>query len=405
MKTTAIVLTLIAAMGFSGVVDAAAGESRAIASGNNDFAFDLYGKLAGESGNLFFSPYSVDTALAMAYAGARGNTADQMAQVLHFSMPREKLSAAFGEMIKDLNSGGSRNGREIYKLIVANAMWGQKGYPFDEKYQNLLREVYDAGLMQVDFEKAAEQARQEINQWVEKQTNGKIKDLLGPDAIKPLTRLILTNAIYFKSAWQQDFPKGATKDAPFQLGGGQTKTVPLMSQQKRFRYFEDEQVQVLELPYQQGVLNMTVILPKKVDGLADLEKTLTQQNVNKWLDGMNSRLVQVFLPKFKIEAQFKLSETLKAMGMTDAFSDAKADFSGIASVERMYIFDVIHKAFVDVNEEGTEAAAATAVIMGVKSAMPRPEQPVIFRADHPFVFAIRHRESGAILFLGRFVKP
>jgi serpin B len=233
----------------------------------------------------------------------------------------------------------------------------------------------------------------------------KIKDLLAPDAIKPLTRLILTNAIYFKSAWAQEFSKDATKDEPFQLGGGQTKNVPLMNQQKRFRYFESEQLQALELPYQQGALGMIVILPRKVDGLSELEKALTQQNVNKWIDGMNSRLVRVFLPRFKIEAQFGLADTLKSMGMTDAFSDTKADFSGIATMEKLFIFDVVHKAFVDVNEEGTEAAAATAVIMGVRSAVVRPEEPVVFRADHPFIFAIRHRDSGAILFLGRLAKP
>jgi len=380
-------------------------EIQSVAAGNNAFAMDLYQRLASQKGNLFFSPYSIDTALAMAYAGARGLTAQQMADVLHFAVPLDKLNEAYGRMIADLNAGGQRGQQTLYQLVIANAMWAQKGYPFDEKYQELLTKNYGAGLMAVDFQRAAEQARQQINEWVAKQTKDKIKDLIPQGVLTHLTRLVLTNAIYFKSSWESTFNKSATKEEPFQLGDGQTKNVPLMTQQRRFRYFENDQLQALELPYNGGALSMIVLLPRKVDALTDLEKSLTTESLSKWLDGMNARLVRVYFPKFKMEARFSLPKVLQSMGMIDAFSDTKADFSGIATVDKLYITDVIHKAYIDVNEEGTEAAAATAVVIGVRSAMPRPEEPVVFRADHPFVFAIRHRATGTVLFMGRVVNP
>jgi serpin B len=256
----------------------------------------------------------------------------------------------------------------------------------------------------VDF-KQAEQARKTINSWVEEQTDQKIQDLLPPGVLNADSRLVLTNAIYFKARWEHEFSKSATKDAPFHLAARQQVMVPTMQRQARLRYGESGDVQVLELPYvgYQG-LSMLILLPKKIDGLTDLEKALTSENLQKWSAGLKSRPVNVHLPKFKMTSDFDLADLLSSMGMSLAFSD-NADFSGMSAEEPLAISAVIHKAFVDVNEEGTEAAAATAVAMRFGAAMPRPEEPIEFRADHPFVFLIRDSRTDAVLFLGRLVNP
>lgn len=403
MKLILLIIVIIALTQTMAQAQPADASIKAAAASNNAFAVDLYQKLQSAKGNLFFSPYSIDTALAMAYAGARGQTAQQMAQAMHFALPQDKLNDAFGAMIQDLNQRGRVGQMQLYQFVVANALWGQKGYPFNKDYQDLLKRAYDASLNEVDF-KQTEEARKQINAWVEKQTNEKIKDLIPPRAINPLTRLVLTNAIYFKSNWADQFKKNATKDEPFHVSADQTVNVPMMHQQHRFGYVENEQMQVLELPYTGYGLSMLVLLPKKVDGIADLERNLTAENLGKWESSLRRRPVIVSMPKFKIEAQLGLADTLKSMGMTDAFSPDKADFSGIATVEKLCISDVIHKAYVDVNEEGTEAAAATAVMM-VGAAMPKPEEPVTFTAEHPFLFVIWHRPSQAVLFMGRLVEP
>ena len=377
---------------------------REIAESNNAFAIDLYRQLSAQDGNLFFSPASISTALAMAWAGAEGETQRQMAGVLHLQkakapIPEDQLHEAFGTLSASLNSQ-SKN----YQLSMANRLWGQKTYPFHPQYLETTRDSYGAELASIDF-RQSEAARQTINDWIAEQTSGRIENLIPPGVLNAMTRLVLTNAIYFKGAWAEDFSKQATKDAAFHLTGGRDVMVPMMHQAEDFRYGESEDVQLLELPYGGYELSMVVVLPKRNDGLPALEKALTAENARAWLSSMRRREVQVYLPRFKMTSQFKLAETLQSLGMMLPFSE-QADFSGMSTAEDLMISEVIHKAFVDVNEEGTEAAAATAVVIAPASApVGEPERPVVFRADHPFVFMIRDNRTGAILFLGRVTDP
>jgi serpin B len=371
-----------------------------VAEGDNQFALQLYQALRGNEGNLFFSPYSISTALAMTYAGARGDTQQQMAQVLHLpSMTQEQLAQAFGEIIKDLNK---RGGGGKYELRVANALWGQQGYKFLPAFTELVEKQYGGMLRTVDFVTAAEQARQTINAWVDRQTNGKIKDLIGPGVLNAMTRLVLTNAIYFKGNWASQFEKDRTRDQPFTLVDGKQVQVPMMNQQARFGYAETDALQALEIPYVGDELSMVVLLPRKTDGIKELQEQLTGENLSKWLGQIGKREVIVWMPKFKMTDKFDLSKTLQSMGMTDAFTQ-RADFSGMAGNRDLLISAVIHQAYVDINEEGTEAAAATGVTVSLTSV--GPQTTPVFRADHPFLFLIRDKPSGSILFLGRAMNP
>jgi serpin B len=369
-----------------------------VVQGNTAFALDLYGQLRSRAGNLFFSPLSLSTALAMTYAGARGQTAEQMATVLHFPANQEQMHQAFAAVSKGLLDD---NTDKKYQLHIANALWGQKGYHFREAFLQTTRTYYGAGLNEVDFQTAAEQARQTINAWVEEQTKEKIKDLIPPGALDALTRLVLTNAIYFKGDWVLPFKKEETKDEVFTVSAAQQVTVPMMQQTAFFKYLDGEGFQALELPYVGDTLSMVVFLPKKLDGLAEFEQSLSVEKLTSWLSELESREVVVALPKFTMTVEFALKEVLSAMGMWLAFS-GEADFAGISEAEKLYISDVFHKAFVDVSEEGTEAAAATGVVARATAAGP---PPAIFRADHPFVFLIRDVRTRSILFLGRVVQP
>jgi serpin B len=369
--------------------------------GNNDFAFDLYGQLRQGDGNMFFSPYSVSTALAMTYAGANGKTADEMAKTLHFTLEPDRLHAAMAELHNKLTAPDAPR---TFKVAIANALWGQKGYAFRPEFINTMRH-YGAGLQQVDFAGATEQARQTINQWVEEQTNNKIKNLLQPGVLKSDTPLVLTNAIYFKAAWMNQFWDKLTKPEAFHLAGGKDVDVPMMHQASDLSFAETDDMQIIELPYTQRELSMLVLLPKKTDGLAALEKTLSAANLSAGQSKMKTHHVELSLPKFKTTAGADLKETLIAMGMPSAFSRQSADFSGMTTTPDLMIGAVIHKAFVDVNELGTEAAAATAVVMAPRG-VPRQQPPkAVFRADHPFVYLIRDNATGSILFTGRVVKP
>jgi len=374
---------------------AAEPDVKAVAEGNNAFALDLYARLRQQGGNLFFSPYSIRTALAMTYAGARGKTAAEMADVLKLSKQQDRLHRAMAAVAAELRSDA---GKAHYELHIANALWGQKGEPFRAEFLDLAGKHYGAGLREVDFAGAAEAARKTINAWVEKQTHQKIKDLIKPGILSPVTVLVLTNAIYFKGNWAAPFKPERTKIWPFRVSPDKTVNAPVMYQKGTFRYFEGKTLQVLELPYEGETLSMVVLLPKRVDGLADLEKSLTPEALRSWLSGLREREVAVYLPKFKLTSGFELKAVLAEMGMRDAFGPA-ADFSGMTAGKALRISEVIHKAFVNVNEEGTEAAASTAVTMD-KSA--RWE---LFRADHPFLFLIRDRRSGALLFVGRVLNP
>ncbi len=373
-------------------------EVQSISKSNNEFAFNLYGRLRKDEGNLFFSPTSISTALAMTYAGAEGATEKEIAKTLEFTLPKAEVHSAFASMMKTLNAPE----KDAYELRMANRLWGQTGYGFLPKYLAITSKDYGAELAQVDFVNAAEQSRQEINAWVEKQTNDKIKDLIPQGAVNSLTRLVLTNAIYFKGKWEHEFDKKATKDAPFSVSADENIAVPLMFQKERFKYGETAELQLLEMPYKGNDLSMLVLLPKKADGLSSIEDKLNTGNLDEWSKGMRKLEVQTFIPRFKLTEEFQLNSILSAMGMPSAFDPGKANFSGMNGKQDLCITAALHKAFVDVNEEGTEAAAATGIVVGLTSL---PPEPKVFRADHPFVFMIRDHRTGSILFLGRVVNP
>jgi serpin B len=391
-------------------------DGQAVANAGNRFALDLYGKLSGPKGNLFFSPSSISSALAMTAAGARGETATQMSSVLHFdSLPKtdggKAIHTAMGQLIAQLNAGGKQG---AYQLSVANRLWGQKGFQFLDSFLGILRTAYGAELVQLDFGQA-QAARQKINTWVEAATNGKIKDLIPDGGVNATTRLVLTNAVYFKGKWVDAFKADATKPAPFFLSAGDQVDVPMMYQKEHHEFgtaiFGDNHgLKILKLAYkadEQGPgrgLSMLVLLPDEQAGLGDLEKQLTADNVGKWSKDLRSAEVIVWLPKFKLTQDIQLSRVLSSLGMTSAFDPDTADFSGMDGKRDLFISEVFHKAFVDVNEEGTEAAAATGVAMRVM-AMPVRDKPQEFKADHPFIFLIRDEASGSILFLGRVTDP
>lgn len=372
-----------------------------VVDGANAFAFDLYAKLKEQPGNLFFSPYSISTALAMTYAGARGRTAEQMAEVLRFELPQDRLHPTLGALIRDLNSSAKAGS---YALTVANALWGQSGYEFLKSYLELTRTHYGGGLREVDFAGNTEESRLTINLWVEEETNEKITDLIGPGVLSKETRLVLTNAIYFKAAWNSPFREGNTRDAAFTLIGGSRLNVAMMNQTDSFWYAEDDDCQVLQLPYKGQDLAMLILLPKKVDGLPELEETLTHEKLAAWVSKIRRRRVDASIPKFKTTKEIDLAYFLMSMGMADAFSVGAADFSGMTGRKDLFISAVLHKAFVDVDEQGTEAAAATAVVMPLACA-PEREEPLVFCADHPFLFLIRHMGTNSILFMGRITDP
>jgi serpin B len=374
------------------------GDVRAAAGDANAFALDLYARIAGgESGNAFFSPTSITTALALAYAGARGSTAEQMAKTLHFSLEGQALHRAQGDLARTI--AGERPG---LKITIANAIWGQQGYPFEQAYLQLGRDYYGAPLKPVDFRQAAEQARATINDWVEKETQGKIDELIQPGSLDAMTRLVLTNAIYFKGVWSHEFDPENTEQAPFHLAGGGSVPVEMMqARDGSFRYYETDGLQLLELPYGEGQASMVVLLPAEGRSLAWLESELSLERLEGWLEDMRTADIDLLaLPRFKLTCRYGLSQALSAMGMRSAFAPG-ADFSGIAEVEQLYISDVVHEATVEVNEEGTEAAAATGTM--IRTTAMRPSYT--FRADRPFLFLIRDEDSGAILFLGRVADP
>jgi serpin B len=374
-------------------------EKENIVKGNTAFALDLYSRLRGQEGNLFFSPYSISTALAMTYAGARGETAEQMAKVLHLDGAPENVPSAFAALDRELTAGEKAR---KYQLYTANALWAQKGHPFLPAYLQLTRDAYQAGMNEVDFQNATEEARQTINAWVARVTRDKIKDLLAPGVVNEMTRLVLTNAIYFKGNWERPFQKARTRQEPFHVSGGPDPKVAMMHQKSHFQYLDQPEVQLLQMPYSGKDLALVVLLPRKVDGLADLERTLTLEKLGAYLGQLHDDQVDVSLPKFRMTEELQLAKTLSAMGMASAFKAGEADFSGMDGTHELSLSAVVHKAFVDVNEEGTEAAAATGI--GVTAAAVRLDEPV-FRADHPFLFMIRDVRTQSILFVGRLTQP
>lgn len=370
-------------------------------SANNQFSLELYSNLQEkEEGNVFFSPYSISTALAMAYEGARGRTADEIKSVFHFPGDDSVRRLAFATVYNRLNKKDAN-----YKLDTANALWVQQDYKLLDNYTETIEGYYDGKATNVDFNGATEQTRQTINSWVENKTNDKIKDLFPQGSLGKSTRLALTNAIYFKGTWVKQFNKNDTRDEDFRVRRDKTVKAPMMKRtdkNARFNYAETDGLQILEMPYEGEKLSMLVLLPKN-DDLKHLEDSLTLERLNEWKTQLKGQSVEVFVPKFTFTTRYSLNENLKELGMPMAFSDA-ADFSGIDGTRSLSIQIVVHQAFIDVNEEGTEAAAATGVTFG-PTAMPPPASVPIFRADHPFIFIIQERETGNILFFGRVIDP
>jgi len=362
---------------------------------NNQFAFDLYALYREKPGNIFFSPYSISTALAMTYEGARGETAEEMAEVFHFPTDNEVRWNGFAGFHNLLNQPG----RE-YVLSSANALWPAKEYPFLEEYFETIGRYYRGGSEPLDFQSQPEESRLIINSWVEDETRDKIKDLIPAGFITPDVRLVLTNAIYFKGDWLDQFDPSLTQNEDFYLENSGSIPVPIMQQFGRVAdYAEVDGVQILSLPYKGEEISMMILLPATGE-MDRLEESLTLEKMNEYREAVYSQEIDLFLPKFKFETKYFMKDDLMAMGMPSAFG-AQADFSGMTGTRDLFIGAVIHQAFIEVNEEGTEAAAATGVIM-LESAM--PEKP-IFRADHPFIFVIQHQETGAILFMGRVGNP
>jgi serpin B len=383
--------------------DVSTSEQALLVEGNSAFAFDLYQALKEEDGNLFYSPYSISLALAMTYAGARGDTAEQMADTFQFMLEQDRLHPAFNWLDAELASrgeGAEGKDGEGFRLNIVNAIWGQKDYEFLSDFLDVLAENYGAGLRILDFVNETEQSRLAINKWVYDQTEECIEDLIPQGAISELTRLVLTNAIYFNAAWAYPFDEDMTADGQFYLLDGGQVTVPMVKQTESFGYTEGEGYKAIELPYDGGELSMVILLPEG-EQFEAFEETLNAQQVDAIISDLKPAEIALTMPQFEFESEFSLKDTLAEMGMPVAFSSA-ADFSGMTGRRELSISDVVHKAFVSVDEAGTEAAAATAVIMEL-TAMPDP--PVELTIDSPFIFLIQDIETGAILFVGRVLNP
>jgi len=379
------------------------GDLTALIDGNNAFAFELYQVLKQTGGNLFYSPYSISEALAMTYAGARGETEKDMAEALNFTLSQDRLHCAFNSLdlqLKQRGQGAQGKDGAGFRLDVANAIWGQEGYQFLAQYLDVLAQNYGAGLRIVDFIKQTEQSRITINQWVSDQTEGKIKDLIPQGALNELTRLVLTNAIYFNAAWLYPFNEEATLNGLFYLLDGSSVMVPMMKQTESFGYAEGADYQAVELPYSGHELSMVILLPK-AGQFEDFEDSLDAEPVKTVISQLETNEVSLTMPKFEYESSFGLKQALSTLGMGVAFTP-DADFSGMDGNHDLLIQDVLHKAFVSVDEAGTEAAAATAVIVGITS---MPALPTQLTIDRPFLFLIRDIATGSIVFVGRVLNP
>jgi len=374
-----------------------------LTDGNNEFAFDLYRTLKEADGNLFYSPYSISQAMAMTFAGARGETEEQMSDTLHFALPQDRLHPSFNSLDIELGKrgeGAQGKDEEGFRLNIVNAIWGQEGYGFLSQFLDVLAENYGAGLRILDFINAPEASRITINDWVSEQTEGRIEDLIPQGPIDALTRLVLTNAIYFNAAWQYPFNEEATASGTFHLLDGTKVTVPMMTQTESYGFAAGDNYQAVELPYDGRELSMVIVLPD--DGRFEtFESSMDYGTIEEIISDLNYRQVALTMPKFEFESEFSLKQALTEMGMPLAFSTA-ADFSGMTGNPELFIDNVLHKAFVSVDEAGTEAAAATAVIMSLTAI---PEPPVTVTVDRPFIFLIRDIETGAILFMGRVLNP
>ncbi|MBN1274672.1 serpin family protein [Candidatus Woesearchaeota archaeon] len=415
------------AFGWGDVFVPAADDSRATAAGinevvraNNEFAMDLYAQLNEEPGeNVFFSPWSISTAVAMVYEGARGDTAGEIRGVFGFPEDDATRRSAYARVLNTLNKA-----RGKYELGMANALWLQDGYPFLASYKDTIERYYLGEVRNLDFVNNPGGASADINRWASKHTNHKIREVVSPDMFHDLSRAVLTNAIYFKGKWEHQFDKKDTAPEDFTLASGSSVAVPMMrltDDEVRLNYTEADGVQVLELPYQGDKVSMLVLLPRteppdqetqlwfgperaepQLCDMAQLESLLTEEQLKEWREGLVPETVYVYLPKFTFETSYALSDHLRRMGMSLPFTWPGADFSGMDGTDLLYIEEVLHDAYIDVYEEGTEAAAVTTITMAAGAMRPRY---VVFRADHPFLFLIQERETGNILFMGKVADP
>jgi serine protease inhibitor len=382
-----------------------------VVNANNEFAFDLYSELDKSNGNnIFYSPYSISAALAMTYEGAKEQTADEIKSVFHF--PEENvLRSNFAAIYNNINEKNKE-----YELRTGNALWAQYDYPFLEEYMNRVEQYYGGKAANLDFIRETEKSRQTINSFIEEQTNNKIKNLIPLGVLNSMTRLVLTNAIYFKGTWEWEFDKSDTREQDFKITPiniVKTQMMHMNPKKAEFNYAELEKLQILELPYKGEKISMLILLPKQGETydfetgerinydytLEDIE--LSSEKLKEYKFQMQeTKLDSISLPKFEFDTKYFMKDTLSAMGMPLAFDIKNADFSGMTEYEDLFISSVIHQAYVKVDEKGTEAAAATAVSMKATSSMPN-----FFRADHPFIFIIQEKETGNILFMGKVVNP
>ncbi len=374
-----------------------------LAENNSVFAFDLFRKLNStntlSNENLCFSPYSITTVLAMAYAGARNQTASEMAKTLHFEYFQEFLHTTFFNLASIVKESCRTTG---VQFSIANSLWPHNEFPLSKSYIALLKGKYLSSITALNYITDTENARVKINAWVEKETQCKINNLLQPGTITPATRLVLVNAIYFKGNWDLPFSPKETHEEKFHISPTKSASVPLMHRNANFNYAQFEKFSLLELPYKGYGFSMLILLPNTIDGLIDLEKLVDTKTLKEWANSLQSCKVNLYLPKFKVATGFSLVKTLQEMGMSTPFG-SKADFSGIGGkAGDLYISDVIHKAVLEVNEQGSEAAAATATTMCMASLQNLPKD---FRADHPFIFILRENTTGTILFMGKIVDP
>ncbi len=368
-----------------------------IVNANNKFAFDLYSEIdKHEERNIFYSPYSISAALAMTYEGARGKTADEIKSVFYFP-DKTLLRSNFAAIHNEINKKD-----KAYKLSTGNALWIQQDYKLLEEYISIVEKYYGGKALNVDFVRETEKSRQTINSFIEKQTNNKIKDLIPEGTIDASTRLVLTNAVYFKGLWMLEFDKTGTREHDFKITPENVVKISMMhagNDEAKFNYADVGELQILELPYKDEDISMLILLPKY--SLDNISSSLTLEKLEEWKNKMKKTNLDVYLPKLEFNAKYLMKEILINMGMTDAFEFGNADFSGIDQTKDLFIGQVIHQAFVKIDEEGTEAAAATAVGISITSARLRE----IFMADHPFIFIIQENKTGNILFFGRVVDP
>ena len=369
-----------------------------ITEGNNKFAIKLLNRLANANANSFFSPYSISTALFMTTGGAKSQTEQQMLKVLEQPMNTPEFHNQFGQHIALVEK------KEKIQLNIANSLWMQKGFKFQQAYIDLLNNAYKAKLNECNFAVNPDMEAKKINKWVESKTKSKIKDLIKPGILKPNTKMVLVNAIYFFGGWNKEFLKENTKTADFKLNNGQLVKADFMNAEYNMFYASNADFEMLSIPYEKSEATMLVFLPRSKDNFKNTLNSLNFESYNALVGQLKQHKVNVSIPKFKMTAEFELKETLSEMGMPIPFSDA-ADFSAMSAEDELKIDKVIHKAFIDVSEKGTEAAGATAIVITTKSAMPDKEQVIYFKADHPFIFMIKDNATGQILFAGVLNKP